>query len=122
MSAENRVGVDLVEVGRIEAAVACWGERFLHRVFTKAEIELCRGRAWALAARFAAKEAVMKALGTGLCGMGWCDVEVLSDEEGRPVVWLWGGAKARADALGIRELTVSLSHSEEHAIAYVLAC
>ena len=115
------IGIDLVEIKRMEAAITNWGERFLHRVFTKAEIRLCRGKTWSLAARFAAKEAAMKALGTGLCGMQWREVEILSDGDGRPVMRLRGGAKTRADALGISGLVVSLSHSSEHAIAYVHA-
>jgi holo-[acyl-carrier protein] synthase len=115
----NHIGVDLIETRRLEKAIAKWGERFLSRVFTRAELELCRGKVASLAARMAAKEAAMKALGTGLCEMRWWDVEVLSDAAGRPVVNLSGGARARAALLGINSMVVSLSHTREHAIAYV---
>jgi len=117
----NRVGVDLVEIKRIEAAVDAWGEPFLSRVFTVSELELCRGKSPSLAARFAAKEAVMKALGTGFRGAGWSEIEVLADSHGQPVVNLRGRAKKLADELGIKELAVSLSHSDHLAIAYVHA-
>lgn len=117
----NHIGVDLIEVGRIEAAVAAWGQRFLCRVFTASELKLCRGRPASLAARFAAKEAVMKALGTGFKGMGWSEIEVLADTKGRPVVNLKGRARGRADELGINDVAVSLSHSDHLAIAYVHA-
>ncbi|MBI2854441.1 MAG: holo-ACP synthase [Chloroflexi bacterium] len=117
----NRVGVDLVEIKRVEGAIACWGEKFLRRIYTHAEIELCRGRTASLAGRFAAKEAVMKSLGVGFDQVGWCDIEVVSGHDGEPLVRLRGRARARAASLGIRELVVSLSHSEEHAIAYAHA-
>ncbi|MFC1919609.1 holo-ACP synthase, partial [Chloroflexota bacterium] len=117
----NHVGVDLVEINRIERAVSRWGEHFLRRVFTCSEIELCKGRIQSLAARMAAKEAAMKALGTGLCEVGWCDIEILADDEGRPIINLWGGARTRAFSLGLRNWAISLAHSREHAIAYVHA-
>lgn len=121
MKIQSRIGVDLVEVQRIESAVSCWGDHFLGRVYTRGELRLCRGRAFALAARFAAKEAVMKALGAGYDRIGWCDIEVLSRPSGEPVVKLRGRARTRAAALGVRHLVVSLSHSDHHAIAYAHA-
>jgi len=112
----NSVGVDIIEVGRIEGAVSRWGERFLGRVFTPAELELCRRRPASLAARFAAKEAVMKALG-GV--QRWREIEVLRYASGKPRLRLLGRARARARRLGL-ELAVSLSHCREYAIASVV--
>ena len=122
------IGVDLIEVERIESAVARWGERFLRRVYTPAEIEYCAGRAGSLAARWAAKEAVSKALGTGwapqqLHDAGWIDwteIEVLRQPSGEPSLQLTGKAQARAAALGFAGWRLSLSHTREHAVAMVL--
>jgi len=115
------VGVDIVEIERIERAIQRWGERFLERVYTPAELALCRGRAPELAARFAAKEAISKALGTGLRGIGWREMEVLCDKRGKPLVHLHGRAKARADFLGLSDFAISLSHSRDYALAFVVA-
>src|SRR5437868_15195524 len=94
-------GVDLIEIERIEAAVNRWGERFLHRVWTDRELAYCRGRYPQLAARFAAKEAVSKALGTGIRGIVWRDIEVLPDRRGKPLLFLDGGAKQRGACFGL---------------------
>lgn len=118
------VGVDLVEISRIARAVERWGDRFLRRVYTPAEIARCRGRAPELAARFAAKEAVSKALGVGIWwqgGIGWTDVEVRQDRLGKPEVHLEGRAAQRAQALGLDVWALSLSHSGDQAIAMVVA-
>ncbi|HEC35967.1 MAG TPA: holo-[acyl-carrier-protein] synthase [Anaerolineae bacterium] len=120
------VGVDLVEVPRVERALARYGERFLERVFTSAEVLHARGRAPELAVRFAAKEAVAKALGVGVRmlardGIGWREVEVLGDRRGRPEVYLYGRAAERAAELGLTEWAVSLSHTREYAVAFVVA-
>jgi len=114
------VGVDIIEIYRIERVAARWGERFLKRVYTEAELDICKNRAPALAVRFAAKEAVMKALGTGIRGVGWREIEVLSNSDGKPLVYLHGGAKRKAEELGMGELGISLSHSEKYAIASVV--
>jgi holo-[acyl-carrier protein] synthase len=116
-----RTGIDLVEIARISQALERWGERFLNKVFTPSEINFCRGRAEALAVHFAAKEAAMKALGTGAVGVGWRDVEVTYDPQGAPALNLYGRAGARARALGLRTLAVSMSHSRDHATAVVVA-
>ncbi|MSQ24952.1 MAG: holo-[acyl-carrier-protein] synthase [Dehalococcoidia bacterium] len=113
-------GVDIVEIERIEAAIARRGERFLRRIFTDAEIALYRDRISELAVRFAAKEATMKALGTGIRGVGWRDIEVLPNRRGKPLLYLHGRARERADALGITDLAISLSHSRDLAIASVV--
>jgi holo-[acyl-carrier protein] synthase len=120
------VGVDLVEVTRVERALARHGARFLERVFTPAEIVYCRGRAPELAARFAAKEAVSKALGVGMRmmsrdGIGWHDAEVIGDRRGKPLVRLYGRAAKLAETLELIEWAVSLSHTRDNAIAVVVA-
>jgi holo-[acyl-carrier protein] synthase len=114
------VGVDIIEIERIESAVGRWGERFLHRVFTDGELFICRGRSPALAVRFAAKEAVMKALGTGVIGVGWREIEILSNLDGKPLVLLHGRAQRKACELGLGEIAISLSHSREYAVASVV--
>ncbi len=119
------LGTDLVAVPRLEAVLSRNRERFLGRVFTPAEQADCLSRAHParhLAARLAAKEAAMKALGTGWgLGIRWQDVEVQSGFAMPPVLRLSGAAKARADARGIRQALVSLSHDGDYAIAVVLA-
>jgi len=120
------IGVDLIEIPRVEHALTRHGERFLGRVFTPAEVLYARGRVPELAARFAAKEAVSKALGVGVRllapdGIGWLDVEVLGDRRGQPRIVLSGRAAERAEELGLTEWAVSLSHTREHAIAFVTA-
>lgn len=116
----HRHGIDIVEIARIAQAIDARGPRFLRRIYTEKEIEYCRGRLPSLAARFAAKEAVMKALGRGNLGVSWQDIEVLPDEHGAPIVYLRGGAASKAAELGIRSFTISLSHSRDYAVASVL--
>jgi holo-[acyl-carrier protein] synthase len=117
-------GVDIAEVGRIKAAVERFGERFLRRVFTPAEVRYCMGKTNAaerLAARFAAKEAGMKAIGTGLRhGVTWQDVEVLRMPGQRPVLKFSGKAAEFAERLGCKRTHLSLSHTKEQAIAHVI--
>ncbi len=117
-------GVDIVEVSRIEAVLARHGQRFLDRIYSPLEVAVSRGQAGELAARFAAKEAVSKALGVGIFGsdgLSWRDVEVLPDRRGRPLVYLYGKAEHRASTLGLTEIAVSLSHDGGLAIALVVA-
>ena len=117
-------GVDITEVGRIEAAVKRFGDRFLKRVFTPAEVSYCMGKpnaAERLAARFAAKEAGMKAIGTGLRhGITWQDVEVLRLPGQRPVLKFSGKAAEFAARLGCKRTHLSLSHTADQAIAHVI--
>ncbi len=120
------VGVDLIEIPRVERALNRYGERFLRRVFTPAEVIYSRGRVPELATRFAAKEAVAKALGVGMRmlasdGVEWHEVEILGDWRGRPEVYLHGRAARRAAQLGLTQWAVSLSHEREYAIAFVVA-
>jgi holo-[acyl-carrier protein] synthase len=118
------VGVDIIEIERIKQVLQRHGERFLRRVYTEAEIAYCRGRIHELAARFAAKEAMSKALGTGIVGRGgifWREVEVLPDARGKPLIHLHGQAQDRAQSLGLKKFAISLSHSQEYAVAFVVA-
>jgi holo-[acyl-carrier protein] synthase len=115
------VGVDIIEIDRIAGALERFGERFLARIYTPAEIAHCRGRVPELAARFAAKEAISKALGTGLVGVSWVEMEILANQRGKPLVTLHGRALRRAEALGLSEWAVSLSHSDHQAVALVVA-
>lgn len=118
------VGVDLIEIPRIRRALERWGDRFLQRVYTPAEIAYCRGRVPELAVRFAAKEAVSKALGVGIWwpgGIAWHEAEVLPDPLGKPEIALHGRAAERARILGLEQWAISLSHSDGNAVAMVVA-
>lgn len=115
-------GVDVVELERFRASYQRWGARLVRRIFTDAEATRARGRADELAARFAAKEAISKALGTGIRGVGWREMEILSNRRGKPFVRLHGAAATRAHALGLTSWSVSLTHSRTVAIAMVVAC
>jgi holo-[acyl-carrier protein] synthase len=126
-------GVDIIEIARIQQAIDRWGDRFLQRVFTARELEDCQGRTPSLAARWAAKEAAAKALGSGLFGFGssemvgpqnavrWHDLEVHRAVTGQPTLLLHGSAAERATALGCHAFALSLSHSNEYAVAFIVA-
>lgn len=116
-------GVDLVEIARIWTAIVRYPDRFLTRVFTPLEIAQCQERPESLAARFAAKEAAAKALGTGIWrhGIAWTDIEVVRVEGGAPTLRLHNAAAQRATTLGWASWSVSLSHDRERAIAFVVA-
>lgn len=115
------VGVDLLEVERVQRALERHGERFLERFFTPREREQARMVPARLAARIAAKEAVAKALGTGIGTVRWVDIEVVNDAQGRPSLQLHETAARQAAALGLSGWQISLSHTREHAIALVVA-
>lgn len=118
-------GVDLAEVQRVRRSVERFGDRFLERVFTRAELEYAGDgprRDEHLAARFAAKEAVFKALGTGWAqGVSWTDIEVVRKASGRPVLVLHGRAREMAEAIGVRTWHLSLTHTGTMAMASVFA-
>lgn len=114
-------GIDAIEPARIAALSARWGERFLGRIFTPAERALCGDRPASLAARFAAKEAVAKALGTGIGVVTWREIEILANARGKPILILRGAAAARATALGLHHWSVSLTHLRDLALAAVIA-
>ena len=116
-----RTGVDLIEIARVENAIARHGKRFLNRIYTLAELERHGKRVESLAGRFAAKEAVAKALGCGIGDVFWTEIEVLGDENHAPVLSLHGNAALKAEKLGLASWSLSISHSQSHAIAFVVA-
>jgi holo-[acyl-carrier protein] synthase len=113
------IGVDIIEIARLEKAVARWGEDFLRRVYTDSELKLYRKKLPSLAARFAAKEAVIKALGRPGREASLKDIEVLSGPGGQPVVNLYGRTQQQAKLMGLGKLAVTLSHSREYAVAFI---
>jgi holo-[acyl-carrier protein] synthase len=115
------VGIDMIEVERVKRSIERFGSRFLTRVFTERELRTCGGRVERLAARFAAKEAVGKALGTGIGDVRWLEIEIITEANGRPILLLHGAAEEIARANGLDIWTVSLSHTETHAIGMVVA-
>ncbi len=116
-----RAGVDMIEVERIDQAILRHGERFFERFFTKQELIDSNGRTTALAARFAAKEAVAKALGTGIGEVGWLEIEILNGPRREPILRLHGDARRVSRQLGLSRWTISLSHTHEHAVAVAVA-
>ena len=118
------IGVDLVECARIQNSIDRFGDRFLHRVFTDGEIEYSMSMKFParhLAARFAAKEAVSKAFGTGIGkSMGWRDIDVRKKPNGEPFLVLGGGAEILAKERGVTNALITLSHSDQHAVATIV--
>jgi holo-[acyl-carrier protein] synthase len=119
-----RCGVDIIEISRIKESIEKRGKRFVNRIFTLRESDLCENRGAlryaSYAARFAAKEAVSKAFGTGLGkSASWREIEILNDKQGRPYVELSGNAALLFSELGGREISLSLSHCKEYAVASV---
>jgi holo-[acyl-carrier protein] synthase len=116
----NSVGIDFVQVKRIKSSLDKFGEHFLKRIFTQEEVEYCQKKKKPeihLAARFAAKEATMKALGTGWSsGIKWTDIKIKNNEKGKPEIQLEGKAQ---ELLQNRKIVVSLSHTDEYAVAVV---
>ena len=115
------VGIDVIEIARVQRVLDDFGDRFLRRVYTERERERYTGRISELAARFAAKEATSKALGTGIRGIRWQEMEILANRRGKPILVLHGRAADRAAELGLRAFDVSLTHSRTEAIAFVVA-
>jgi len=118
------LGIDVAEVDRIERAIGRYGERFLQRIYTEAEIRYCQSKANSyerFAGRFAAKEAAMKAIGTGWKrGVTWRDFEVTREPSGRPVIHFHGVAAQVAGYLGAKRALVSITHTETMAMAQVI--
>ncbi len=117
---ELAVGIDVVLISRVRKVLERPPERFLRRVYTPEEVAFCRGRVHELAARFAAKEAVMKALGTGARGLAWREIEILPNRRGKPLVYLHGDAKKRGETIGLQGVDISLTHEGDLAIAAVV--
>ena len=113
----TELGIDIVKVQRIRAALERFGSRFAKRVLTEAEQRYVRDRPETMAGRWAAKEAVSKVLGLGVRGIGWRDIEVERLPTGQPAVRLHGRAAARAEQLGMERVAVSISHESEYAVA-----
>lgn len=116
-----RTGIDLIEIKRVNEIIARHGKRYLERIYSPLEVDLCNGRIEALAGRFAAKEAVAKALGCGIGQVSWKEIEVLSDEQNAPVLYLHGAAEQKALELGLLNWSVSISHSRDHAVSMAVA-
>ncbi len=118
------IGIDLVECARIQHSLDRFGDRFLHRVFTEGEIAYSQSMKFParhLAARFAAKEALSKAFGTGIGkAMGWKDIDVHKKPSGEPFVVLEGGAKQLAADRGVTKVWITLSHTDNHAMAAIV--
>jgi holo-[acyl-carrier protein] synthase len=118
------LGVDIAEVPRIKAAIERHGEPFLRRIFTPSEVEYCerfKNKFERYAGRFAAKEATMKALGTGWRrGIRWVDLEVIREQSGRPTIALAGEAAKIAAHLGVKRISLSITHTEAQALAQVI--
>lgn len=118
------LGVDIAEVRRVQAAIERRGTPFLRRVYTQTESEYCerfKNKFERYAGRFAAKEAVMKALGTGWSrGVRWVDIEVVREGSGRPTIALSGEASKIADRLGVKRISLSITHTGEQALAQVI--
>ncbi len=116
-----RCGIDTIEISRVEDGIAHFGERFLNRFFTADERSDCGNQTHRLAARIAAKEAVAKALGTGIGDVSWREIEVRSDARGRPVLHLYGAAARLSADLGLTQWDISLTHTQTDASAVVVA-
>jgi holo-[acyl-carrier protein] synthase len=116
-----RTGVDLIEISRVSEVIARHGKHYLERIYTSAELEQCRKNVESLAGRFAAKEAVAKALGTGIGDVTWKEIEILGDEQNAPMLTLRGAAERKSKELGLTEWSVSISHSQSHAVAFTVA-
>jgi len=114
------MGIDIIEIRRIDLAIKRWRDRFLKRVYTDLEIERYHGRTESLAARFAGKEAVIKALGGEISIIQMKEIEILAEDNGRPVVKLHGSALAQLLKLGLTGIEISLSHSRENAVALAI--
>ncbi|MBA30413.1 MAG: holo-[acyl-carrier-protein] synthase [Dehalococcoidia bacterium] len=113
------VGIDIIEIERIQNVKIRYPKRFLKKIFTQNEINYCRDRSPQLAARFAAKEAMMKALGTGIRGVGWKDVEVIRNRGQAPQIKLSGRGKKVGESIGLKNTSLSISHSKDYAVACV---
>lgn len=121
MNQRIATGIDVIEIERIRLAHERWGSRFLNRIYTPQELAYCRAKTERLAGRFAAKEAVSKALGVGIRRLRWKDIEVLRGERGKPYVLLHGKAASVAATQGLSGFDVSITHSRSDAIAFVVA-
>ncbi len=117
------LGIDIIKIKRIGDLIDRWGDKFIKRIFTTGEIVYCQKKSPSLqhySARFSAKEAVFKMLGTGWRDMRWKDIEVINDNLGKPEIKLSGRAREIADEKGIEKIHLSLTHEDEYAVAQVI--
>jgi holo-[acyl-carrier protein] synthase len=116
-------GIDIIEIQRIRTLIEEKGQVALERLFTEREVEYCASKRDpypSYAARFAAKEAFLKALGTGLRGLKWAEIEILPDESGKPIMYLKGSAALKLHEIGAVKVNLSISHCREYAVAQVI--
>lgn len=116
-----RTGIDLIEIDRFEGLNPAIRERFFQRVFTAKELSDARGLLVSLAGRFAAKEAVAKALGCGIGPVAWKDIEIQQGKQGEPILELHGAARQMAEQLALQTWSISISHTRSHAVAMAVA-
>lgn len=114
-------GVDIIEIERVERSINRFGDKMRNRIFTPQEQAYCANRMTSLAGRYAVKEAVSKALGTGIGDVSWTDIEVVNDERGKPELTLHNNAKALASKQGLDQWSISISHTSTHAIGFAVA-
>jgi len=113
-------GVDIIEVERIQRSIDRFGDKMRNRIFTPQEQTYCAGRITSLAGRYAIKEAVSKALGTGIGDINFTDIEVINDERGKPELFLHNNAKTLAIQQGLNQWSISISHTNTHAIGFAV--
>jgi len=114
-------GIDLIEIERFQSAIDRHGDRLLNKIFTPLELSDVGDKPASLAARFAAKEAVAKSLGTGIGPIGWQEIEIIRTDTGQPILQLAGAAAQLASQRGLSNWSISLSHSQTHAVAVAVA-
>lgn len=114
-------GVDIIEIERVQRSIDRFGDKMRNRIFTPQEQAYCANKVTSLAGRYAIKEAVSKALGTGIGDITWTDIEVINNEHGKPELVLHNGAKVLAAQLGLNQWSISISHTNTHAIGFAVA-
>lgn len=114
-------GVDIIEIERVETSLNRFGSQFLNRLFTPQEQAQCAGKTASLAGRYAVKEAVSKALGTGIGAIKWTDIEIIANDQGKPMLVLHDNAKLLAAQSGLQEWSISISHTNTLAIGFAIA-
>jgi len=113
-------GVDIIEIDRVQQSITRFGDKMRNRIFTSQEQAYCANKMPSLAGRYAIKEAVSKALGTGIGDVNWTDIEVINDEKGKPELMLHNRAKTLSEQLGIQQWSISISHTQTHAIGFAV--
>jgi holo-[acyl-carrier protein] synthase len=114
-------GVDIIEIERVQRSLDRFGDRLCNRIFTPQEQDYCAGKVNSLAGRYAVKEAVSKALGTGIGNFTWTDIEIVSNTQGKPELILHNNARTMAENQGLNQWSISISHTDTHAIGFAIA-